>query len=244
MADRHTGFISLFFMLTFLDDSNVREILATFNFDPDVLATLWDMPKAALSVVQKIYEYEAIQAYGQRTAITNEEKFKFLRAWPLEMDAGVLMYLLVRYLKPTTILECGTSFGVSSLFEASALQQNKQGQLTTVEVSKLKHESAWQNFQLAGVTEYISQEKVAFDQYLKFSDQKFDLVLLDCDRSRYPVYFEALLARLNPNALLLADNAIDRAADLLPLQQKLKEKGWHYCILPIGDGLLIAQDKS
>ncbi len=243
MADRHTGFISLFFMLTFLDDLNVREILAAFNFDPDVLATLWDMPEAALAVIRNIYEYEATQAHGQSIA-TNEEKFKYLRAWPLEMDAGVFLYLLVRYLKPQTILECGTSFGVSALFEASALQQNKHGHLTTVEVSKLKHDAAWQNFQLAQVEKCITQEKVAFDQYLKHNDKKFDLVLLDCDRSRYPVYFEALISRLNPNALLLVDNAIDRAADILPFRLKLEEKGWFYSIVPVGDGLLMAQDKS
>ncbi len=230
-------------MLNFLDDVKVKEILTDFAIDVGALKALWDMPEAALAVVRKMYEYEEIQAYGQRTATNNEEKFKYLRAWPLEMDAGVLLYLLVRYLKPTTILECGTSFGVSALFEASALQQNKHGHLTTVEVSKLKHEAAWRNFELAGVEKYITQAKVAFDQYLKHNDQKLDLVLLDCDRSRYPVYFEALLARLNPNALLLVDNAIDRAEDMLPLQQKLEEKGWFYSILPVGDGLLVAQDK-
>lgn len=243
MAHRHTSFISLFFMLKFLDDMRIKETLAVFDIDVDILKSLWDMPEAALAVVRKLYEYEETQACGQLAATTNEEKFKYLRAWPLEMDAGVLLYLLVRYLKPTAVLECGTSFGVSALFEASALQQNKLGHLTTVEVSKLKHKAAWRNFELAGVADFITQEKVAFDQYLKHNDQRLDLVLLDCDRSRYPVYFEALLARLNPNALLLVDNAIDRAADIIPLQRKLEEKGWFYAVLAIGDGLLVAQDK-
>lgn len=231
-------------MLPFLQSAKIRLQLNQFHLNAEQLDLLWDMPDHVMEVIDRIYAYEEKQAFGQAQAITPTEKFTFLRAWPLEKDTGILLYTLVKFLKPAMILECGTSFGVSGLFSASALQQNNHGHLITVEVSKLKHEAAWANFQAAQVDQYITQEKVAFDQYLKHSDQKFDLIFLDCDRSRYPVYFEELQPHITPNAIILADNALDKADDITSLQLKLDEYHWQHTVLPIGDGLLLAKNQN
>lgn len=231
-------------MLPFLHLPEVQAKLALFNLNSEQLEQLWDMPASTMQIIDQIYAYEETQAYGQNHAQTVEEKFKFVRAWPLEKDTGIFLYLLVRHLTPSRILECGTSFGASGLFSASALKRNSHGHLITVEVSKLKHDSAWRNFEAAGLDQYITQEKVALDQYLKSYDQKFDLIFLDCDRSRYPVYFETLQDKLTPNTTILADNALDRARDIEKLQLKLDEYQWTHTILPIGDGVLIAKNKD
>ncbi len=231
-------------MLTFLQSPEIRSQLAQFQLSTMQLAQLWDMPVSVMEVIEGVYAYEDKQAQGQAQAQSVTEKFKFLRAWPLEKDAGIFLYLLVKYLKPTFILECGTSFGASGLFSASALKQNNHGQLITVEVSKLKHQAAWKNFQAAAVHHYIKQEKVALDQYLKHNQQKFDLVFLDCDRSRYPVYFEKLQPYFTPNTILLVDNAIDKADDIVSLQLKLDEYHWQHTVLAIGDGLLLAKNQN
>lgn len=231
-------------MLHFLYLPQVQAKLSLFNLNSEHLEQLWDMPALTMQVIDQIYAYEETQAYGQNNAQTVEEKFKFIRAWPLEKDTGIFLYLLVRHLKPSLILECGTSFGASGLFSASALKTNNHGRLITVEVSKLKHAAAWKSFEAAGVDQHITQAKLALDQYLKSCDQKFDVIFLDCDRSRYPVYFETLQNKLTPNTIILADNALDRASDIEKLQLKLDEYQWTHTILPIGDGLLIAKNKN
>lgn len=231
-------------MLSFLKIAEIKSKLAEFGLDSAALARLWDMPAPIMTVIETVYEYEKKQAQGQAQAQTQAEKFQFLRAWPLEKDTGIFLYLLVRYLKPSVILECGTSFGASGLFSASALKQNKHGHLITVEVSKLKHEGAWANFQKAAIDQYITQEKIAFEHYLNQSSQKFDLIFLDCDRSRYSVYFEKLQNKVTPNTIILADNALDRANDIVNLQLKLDEYQWTHAVLPIGDGILIAKNKD
>ncbi len=231
-------------MIPFLHQAEIQSQLNQFKLDTAQLDQLWDMPESVMKIIDRIYAYEEQQAQGQKQAQSPAEKFQFIRAWPLEKPSGILLYLLVRYLKPHFILECGTSFGISGLFLASALQQNNSGQLITVEVSKLKHAAAWTNFQAAAVHNYVKQEKVALDQYLKHNQQKFDLVFLDCDRSRYPVYFEALQPYFTPNTLLLVDNAIDKADDIVSLQLKLDEYHWQHTVLPIGDGLLLAKNQN
>lgn len=231
-------------MLPFLQSTKIRSQLTQFQLDINQLESLWNMPQEVMEVIDRVYNYEDKQALGQEQAQSPTEKFKFLRAWPLEKDTGIFLYLLVRYLKPKLILECGTSFGASGLFFASALKQNQYGRLVTVEVSKLKHRTAWENFEAAKVDQYITQEKVAFDQYLKHCNQTFDLIFLDCDRSRYPVYFEILQSHLQPHTIILADNAIDRADDIELLQLKLTQQNWHHTILPIGDGLLLAKTRT
>ncbi|MBI4836531.1 MAG: class I SAM-dependent methyltransferase [Candidatus Abawacabacteria bacterium] len=228
-------------MLAFLHDPSTQLILEFFHVDVAQLELLWDMPLSVQEVIRSIIAYDEREKVAQEGAVTKKDRFHHIRAWPVEFDTACLLYLLVRYFKPTTILECGTSFGVSAIAMASGLKTNGLGKLVTVEVSKLKHEAAWQNFVAAGVEQYIVQEKMAFDQYLKKSTVQYDMVLLDCDRSRYSFYFATLLPNFVPQTLLLADNAIDKAKDMVPLQVALDKCRWQHRVMKVGDGLLISK---
>src|SRR3989304_5971271 len=215
--------------------------LQELGIDTDELENLFDMPEDAVEVVHQIEEDDQEQA-SKAEQVVGKEKFKFLRSWPVASEAGELLYMLVRYLKPETILELGTSFGSSGIYMASAAAENSTGELITVEVSKLKHSQAKQNFRDAKVDEYFRQEIMAADQYLKKLSQPVDFVFLDCDRSRYAFYLDQLLPYLKRGALLVADNAIDRSDDMEAYHKKvLSMNNIRTVLLEIGDGLLISR---
>lgn len=215
--------------------------LQELGIDTEELENLFDMPEDALEVVHQIEEDDLYQEEKAKLVV-GPKKFQFLRSWPVAREAGELIYMLVRYLKPKTVLELGTSFGSSGIYIASAIAENGRGQLVTVEVSKLKHPIAEKNFRDAKVEEYFRQEKMAADQYLKKLSQPVDFVFLDCDRSRYCTYLDQLLPYLRRGSVIAADNAIDHSRDMKSYYEKVcSMQHIKSIVLEIGDGLLLSR---
>ncbi|MBP6085208.1 class I SAM-dependent methyltransferase [Candidatus Gracilibacteria bacterium] len=219
----------------------MNNLFAALGFDEQVLRSIpVVLPQAVQDTLATIYVADQKAMQGQID--DSAHKFDYLRAWPIEAVSGELLFQIVRQLKPAKILELGTSFGASTIYMAAALQANQAGSIVTVEVSTLKHPLAAKNFQMAGVAELITTEHQAVDQYLKSCQDQFDLVLLDCDRSRYVVYLDQLRPHLRPGALLIADNAIDRGNDMKQYREKImKSEEFTTVLLSVGDGLLVSK---
>src|SRR4051794_29670440 len=54
---------------------------------------------------------------------------------PISAKGGELLYSLVRASRPATVVEFGTSYGISTLHLAAALADNGSGHLFTTELS-------------------------------------------------------------------------------------------------------------
>jgi predicted O-methyltransferase YrrM len=70
---------------------------------------------------------------------------------PISADAGRLLYALVRASRPDTVVEFGTSFGISTIYLAAAVADNGRGRVITTELSSTKAEAARSNLRQAGV---------------------------------------------------------------------------------------------
>lgn len=57
---------------------------------------------------------------------------------PVSREAGTLLYMLARNSRAKTIVEFGTSFGISALYLAAALHDNGGGRLITSEFEPSK----------------------------------------------------------------------------------------------------------
>lgn len=57
---------------------------------------------------------------------------------PVSAVGGQLLYNLVRAVRPATVVEFGTSFGISTLYLAAAVRDNGTGRVITTELSKEK----------------------------------------------------------------------------------------------------------
>lgn len=126
---------------------------------------------------------------------------------PVSREAGSLLYMLARSSRARTIVEFGTSFGISTLFLAAALRDNGGGQLITSEFEPSKVIRAGQNLADGGLRDLVEiREGDALNTFTDLPDA-IDLVLLDGAKAIYLDVFRLIEPRLKPGALIVADNA-------------------------------------
>src|SRR3546814_4196407 len=74
---------------------------------------------------------------------------------PVSRETGVLLYMLARSAKARTIVEFGTSFGISTLHLAAALWDNGGGRLITSDFEPSKVVRAREHLTAAGLADLI-----------------------------------------------------------------------------------------
>jgi predicted O-methyltransferase YrrM len=123
-------------------------------------------------------------------------------------ETGVLLYMLARSTSARTIVEFGTSFGISTLHLAAALKDNGGGRLVTCEFEPSKAARARDNLQAGGVLDLVEiREGDALQTLSVDLPETIDLLLLDGAKSLYPDILSLVESRLRAGALIVADNA-------------------------------------
>ena len=114
-----------------------------------------------------------------------------------------------------SIVEFGTSFGISTLLLAAGLRDNGGGRIITTEFEPSKAARARENFTAGGLADLIElREGDALQTLARDLPGRIDLVLLDGAKGLYPPVLALLEEHLKPGALIVADNA-DRSPDYL-----------------------------
>jgi predicted O-methyltransferase YrrM len=123
-------------------------------------------------------------------------------------ETGVLLYMLARSASARSIVEFGTSFGLSTLHLAAALRDNGGGRVITSEFEASKILKARENISAAGLADLVEiREGDALETLARDLPESIDLVLLDGAKSLYPPVLALLEKRLRTGAFVLADNA-------------------------------------
>ena len=136
-------------------------------------------------------------------------------ALPVSRGTGILLYMLARTSRARTIVEFGTSFGVSTIHLAAALRDNGGGRLITSEFEAAKVERARANLAAAGLLDLVEIRMGDALQTLAGDlPDAIDLVLLDGAKALYPDVLALLEPHLRPGAAIVADNA-DHSPDYL-----------------------------
>lgn len=134
---------------------------------------------------------------------------------PVSRETGVLLYMLARSCRARTIVEFGTSFGISTLHLAAALRDNGGGHLITSEFEPSKVARARQNLTSGGLTDLVEfREGDALRTLSVDLPETIDLLLLDGAKALYPEILSLVESRLKAAALIVADNA-DYSPDYL-----------------------------
>jgi predicted O-methyltransferase YrrM len=123
-------------------------------------------------------------------------------------ETGTLLYMLARATGARSIIEFGTSFGVSTLHLAAALKDNGGGRLigTEFEPSKVVH--ARENIAAAGLSNLVEiREGDALKSLAHNLPDRIDFVLLDGAKALYPSVLSLVETRLRAGAFVVADNA-------------------------------------
>ena len=152
-----------------------------------------------------------------RTKTDYVDFYAHLKDMPLAVsrETGALLYMLARSAKARTIVEFGTSFGLSTLHLAAALRDNGGGRLITTEFEPSKAARALDNLTAGGLADLVEIRQGDALQTLAVDlPETIDLVLLDGAKALYPEILALLENRLRPGALIVADNA-DHSPDYL-----------------------------
>jgi predicted O-methyltransferase YrrM len=130
-------------------------------------------------------------------------------------ETGALLYMLARSCRARTIVEFGTSFGISTLHLAAALRDNGGGHLITSEFEPSKVARARDNLTTGGLIDLVEIREGDALQTLRVDlPVTIDLLLLDGAKGLYPEILSLVESRLRPGAFIIADNA-DYSPDYL-----------------------------
>jgi len=123
-------------------------------------------------------------------------------------ETANLMYMLARSMGAVSVVEFGTSFGVSTLYLAAALKDNGGGRVITSEFEPSKVDRARANFDAAGLADLIDlRVGDALNTLARDLPDQIDLVLLDGAKQLYPRILALLESRIRIGGLIVADNA-------------------------------------
>lgn len=157
-------------------------------------------------------------------------------------DAGQLINILARSLNAPNILELGTSFGYSGIWLADAARTSG-GKVTTMELEAHKTEYAREMAQKAGLADYIDFKLGDAVKMIGELPFKFDFILLDLWKDMYVPCLEAFYPKLNPGAIIVADNMISPGGeDVARYGRAVRAKtNMTSILLPVGQGLEISR---
>lgn len=142
--------------------------------------------------------------------ILNEQRiYAVINHVPILRESEVHLFEeLIGLYRPQRVLEIGTAIGYSTLLLARHLAPG--GTVTSVELDEVRHQMA---------KYYVAKSPYADRVKLYLGDAEavidtlsgpFDLVFLDGPKGQYLRQLEALLPKLAPGAVILADNVLFR----------------------------------
>ena len=175
-----------------------------------------------------------VRARLMRSKTDYRDLYGRLKNAPLAIsrETGTLLYMLARSSRARTIVEFGTSFGISTLHLAAALKDNGGGHLITSEFEPSKVERARANLNAGGLIELVEiREGDALQTLNAGLPDTIDLLLLDGAKALYPEILSLVESRLRPGAFIVADNA-DDSPDYLTL---MRAPASGYISVPFGE---------
>ena len=120
--------------------------------------------------------------------------------------AGRFLETLVWAAQPQRVLEIGTYTGHSALSMAAALPEG--GRIETLELDPARSSFAQRWFDRSKLGSRITLHVGPALESIARLEGELDFVFIDADKGGYVDYYEAVLPRLSPRGLIVADNTL------------------------------------
>jgi predicted O-methyltransferase YrrM len=147
-------------------------------------------------------------------------------------ETAKLLYVLARSMQARSVVEFGTSFGISTLYLAAALKDNGGGRVIGTEFEPSKVTRARANMVAAGLADLVEiREGDALETLARDLPETIDLVLLDGAKTLYAPVLALLAPRLRTGGLIVADNA-DMCPEYLEV---VRDRGAGYISVPVAE---------
>lgn len=156
-------------------------------------------------------------------------------------EGGGLLHLMARTTGARTVVEYGTSFGVSTIYLACAVRDNGGGQVITTELQEDKARRAQQNFAAAGVDDLVQLRLGDARETLAELPDQVDVLLLDGWPDLALPVLRTVEPKLREGALVLLDDVdLDFGSDVhREFLDHVREpaNGYQTLKLGVGDGV-------
>jgi predicted O-methyltransferase YrrM len=181
---------------------------------------------------------DELYAHGREHDSQREDRLARLRN--VEPETAELLGVLVRAMRARRVLEIGTSNGYSTIWLADAAD-TVGGAVVSLEVDPERTTLALANVTRAGVKHAVDLRTQDAGQALaQFEDASWDLIFLDAERPAYVGYWPDLLRVLVPCGLLVVDNALSHAKELVDFSELVFDAdGVTSTLLTVGAGALL-----
>ena len=124
---------------------------------------------------------------------------------------GRLLRLLAESINAKTVVEVGTSNGISAIWISMALRKTG-GKLITHEIDQQRAALARENFAKAGVADVVTVVEGDAHKTISRLEGPIDMVFIDAEKDGYLDYLQKLLPLVRPGGLVLAHNMTARMA--------------------------------
>lgn len=124
----------------------------------------------------------------------------------ISAEMGGFLYNMVLAHRPARILELGSSYGVSTLYFASALGRLGNGIVVATELDAAKCARIRAHVRTANVEGHVDLREGDVFHTVSELDGVFDMVFIDVWASAYLDLFKRIERHLRPGSIILADN--------------------------------------
>lgn len=167
---------------------------------------------------------------------------------------GRLLTIISKILQPKNILEIGTFTGYAALCMAEGL--SKDGKLTTLEVNEDLAYLPKKHFAESEFSDQIHFKIQDAKEFLRETDEVFDLVFIDADKENYAEYFRLIKPKTKSGSVVMFDNVLwyGKVLEENPKQKSTqvikelndlaaKDEDFENLILPLRDGVNLLRKK-
>ncbi len=123
----------------------------------------------------------------------------------IEAQVGEFLYGLVRMMRPQYVIETGTYSGISAMYMALGLRDNKFGYLDTIEYEESHYKRAKERFIKLELQNIIIQHHCSSFDYI--FHHNYDLMFLDTEPSSRFKELVQYFPRLNPGGRIFIHDA-------------------------------------
>ncbi len=160
---------------------------------------------------------DELYAHGRAHDERRADRVQRLRN--VEPETAELLGVLVRAMQATRVLEIGTSNGYSTIWLGDAAEA-VGGSVLSLEIEAERTAQAVENVAEAGLADFVElRTQDAAEALRSFADDAFDLIFLDAERPLYAGYWPDLVRALRPNGLLVVDNTLSHAKELVEFSE-------------------------
>lgn len=180
-----------------------------------------------------------LDSWDQATAADKAQAWEDIYI-PVSAEAGRLLYALARAIRPQTVVEFGTSYGISTIYLAAAVADNGTGRVLTTELSGKKAAAARASLEEAGVAGPVTVLEGDALQTLADVSGPVGLVLLDGWKDLCLPVLRLLEPVLAPGALVAADDVSHPGMAAYLDFIRDPANGYVTVSFPVGDGVEIS----